>query len=157
MRFQSEPQKAFAIADLTPAYAQQSRKVQRGIALLNRRQVIVQDEVQTENPSEIWWFLHTPAQGQVSDDGTTATLTQGSARLWARILSPQGAKFSVMDAQPLPTSPNPEGQRKNEGVRKLTIHLSGATDVRLAVLLVPLREGEAAPSQLPDVSPLERW
>lgn len=157
VRFQSEPQKAFAVADLTPAYAQQTRKVQRGLALLNRRQVLVQDEIQTDKPSEIWWFLHTPAQGQISDDGTTATLTQGNARLWARILSPQGAKFSLMDAQPLPTSPNPEGQRKNEGVRKLAIHLSGATDARLAALLVPLREGEAAPSQLPEVSPLEKW
>ena len=42
-----------------------------------------------------------------------------------------------MDAQPLPTSPHPERQAKNERVRKLAIHLTGISNSRLAVLLVP--------------------
>jgi hypothetical protein len=62
-----------------------------------------------------------------------------------------------MEAEPLPASPHPERQAKNDGVRKLAVHLSGVTDGRLAVLLVPLREGQAAPSRVPEVSPLAEW
>lgn len=156
-RFQSKPERAFAVADLTPAYAQHARKVLRGLALLRPRQVLVQDEVQADSPAEVWWFMHTPAQVEVSEDGTAATLTQGNARLWVRLLSPTDAKFGVMDAQPLPTSPHPEKQAKNEGIRKLTLHLTGVTDLRLAVLLVPLKEGEVAPSHLPALLPLHEW
>jgi predicted glycosyltransferase len=36
----------------------------------------------------------------------------------------------------------------------VAIHLSDATEVRLAVLLVPLREGEAVTPRPPEVAPL---
>lgn len=157
VRFQSQPEKAFAIADLTPAYVEKTSRVQRGIALHDRRHVLVQDEIDAEGASDIWWFMNTPAEGEISSDGMAATLTQGKVRLAARILSPPGASFRLMDAQPLPTSPNPNGQRSNEGVRKLAVHLSGVTNVRLSVLLAPLREGEALPEPLPEVVPLAQW
>ena len=134
-----------------------SRRVLHRVALLNRSQVLVQDEVQADQPSEVWWFLHTPALIKVSDDGRTATLSQGSSRLLARILSPAKAAFMTMDAQPLPTSPHPEKQAKNEKVRKLAIHLKNVEELRLAVLLVPLREEEVAPARLPEVVRLADW
>jgi hypothetical protein len=157
LRFQSAPERAFAIADLTPAYAEHAHKVWRGLRLRERRQVLVQDEIEAEKPAEVWWFVHTPAAVQVSDDRRSATLVQGEARLWARILSPAAARFTVMGAEPLPTSPRPEGQAKNEGAGKLAIHLKDATDLRLAVLLVPLRDEEAVPARLPEVTPLAGW
>jgi hypothetical protein len=157
LRFESEPEQAFAIADLTPAYAEHVHKVWRGLRLYQRRHVLVQDEIEVEQPAEVWWFMHTPAAVQVSDDGQSATLVQGEARLSAHILSPSAARFMVMDAAPLPTSPQPEGQAKNEGVTKLAIHVTDATDLRLAVLLVPLREGGAVPAWFPEVTPLARW
>lgn len=155
-RFQSKSNFAFAVADLTPAYAKQTRKVERGIALLDRKQVLIQDEVQSAQ-ADLWWFLHTPAQVSLSDDGTTAMLSQGNVRLWARIVSPQQATFAVMEAQPLPGSPHPERQGSNQNVRKLAIHLAKVNEARLAVLVVPLRENEAAPTTLPKVSALAEW
>jgi hypothetical protein len=155
--FRSTPEKASAIADLTAAYARHARRVKRGVALLERRHLLVQDEVQAEEPADVWWFLHTPAEPQVSDDGAAATLKRGEQRLWLRILSPQGARFTVTAAQPLPSSPRPEGQAKNDGIRKLAIHRAGVTDLRLAVLLAPLRPGEAPPTRLPEVAPLAKW
>ena len=41
-RFDSRPERAAAVADLTPAYAPLARRVQRGVALLSRGQVLVQ-------------------------------------------------------------------------------------------------------------------
>src|SRR5205823_4100022 len=81
LRFKSQPERAFAIADLTPASARHARHIRRGIALLDRRQVLVHDEIQAERPADLWWFLHTTALVQVGHDGVTATLTQDGARL----------------------------------------------------------------------------
>jgi hypothetical protein len=145
LRFDSKPQKACAIADLTEACAKHARRVWRGLALFDRNQVLIQDEVEAEKAAEVWWFMHTKAKVHVIDEKTSAILSEGSGRLWAKILSPANATFDVMDARPLPTSPNPSEQAKNDGVRKLVIHLSGVKDARLAVLLAPLREGEQAP------------
>ena len=157
VRYAAQPDRAFAIADLTPAYAHRARKVTRGLAMLNRRQILVQDEVQSDLPTEVWWFLHTPAQVIVSDDGRSATLSQGDKRLAARILAPAAAKFAVMQARPLPTSPNPDGQNHNDGLRKLAVHLTAVTDLRLAVQLVPLEPGATPPEPAPNIPALQAW
>ena len=156
VRFESQPSRAFAVADLTAAYKGHTQSVTRGVALLDRKQVLVQDEIKAPKPADVWWFLHTHAKVELGADAS-ATLTQDGARLWAKILSPAGAKFTVMDASPLPTSPHPEKQGDNKGVRKLAIHLENASDATLAVLLVPLRAKEAPPGTLPEVAPLQKW
>ena len=112
-RFESGPERAFAIADLTPAYAKNARRVWRGIALLDRDKVLVQDEIQADKPVELCWFMHTPASVKIEDNGHTANLQLAGALLRAEILSPAEAKFQIMDAQPLATSPHPERQAKN--------------------------------------------
>ena len=121
-RFASKPERAFAVADLTGAYGKRAKKVQRGVALVDRRYVIVQDEIEAAK-ADVWWFMHTPAAVSLEGDGRKAMLTLGGKQLEARILAPASARFEVRPAEPLPTSPNPAGQKSNEGVRKLAIHL----------------------------------
>jgi hypothetical protein len=156
-RFESTPQKAFAIADLTPAYAGRATRVWRGMALLDRSQVLVQDEVQAKTPAELWWFMHTPTSVEIDSDGRSARLKQATAQLEARILSPAGARFQLMDAHPLPTSPHPTGQATNERVRKLAIHLTDISDTRLSVLLVPKPASQEAVIPPVTLSPLSDW
>jgi hypothetical protein len=62
-----------------------------------------------------------------------------------------------MDAQPLPTSPHPERQAKNEHIQKLAIHLTGISNTRLAVLLVPKLTKDEGTSQTPKLSALSEW
>jgi hypothetical protein len=157
IRFESKTKRSFAIADLTPAYRKNARQVWRGIALLDRNNVLVQDEIQADKPIELWWFMHTPASVSIEGDGHTATLQQVGAQLRAEILSPPGATFQIMDAQPLPASPHPERQAKNERVRKLAIHLTGISNTRLAVLLVPKPPKGEATGQTPKLSALSEW
>jgi hypothetical protein len=149
---QSRPDSAFALADLTPAIARHARKFERGIALVGRKQVLVQDEVRANQPVQAWWFMHTPAQIEVGGDGASAVLSQSGKTMTARILAPPGAKFEVMDARPLTTSPNPDGQNQNQGIRKLAVHLENVTDLRLAVLLTPTTVGDS-----PKVKPFVEW
>ena len=157
VRFQSRPDRAFAIADLTAAYASQAKHVSRGIALLSRQQVLIQDEIQTDKPADLWWFLHTATNVEARASGDSAMLTHGDVRLAAQVLWPKGATFAVMNAEPLPSSPNPGMQNKNQGIRKLAIHLNVVGESRLGVLLTPLREGETAPAPTPAQIPLVNW
>src|ERR1043166_2843375 len=133
-RFDSKPQRALAIADLTSAYSGHAREILRGIALLDRQQVLVEDEVKCDRAFDVWWFAHTPAQVEISPDGRSATLSHSGKKLIAKIHSPSAARFRVMDAAPLPESPHPPKQNENRGVRKLTIHLERVTEVRLVII-----------------------
>lgn len=157
IRFDSHPERAFAVADLTPAYARDASLVQRGILLLDRKRVLVQDEIEAKSPSDVWWFLHTPAEVKLGGDGTIATLTEGNTTLLARILSPAQAAFTIMAAEPLPRSPHPERQAKNGNLRKLAIHMKDVNHLRLAVLFIPVGDGEKPFERLPEIAPLERW
>jgi hypothetical protein len=156
-RFQSEPAKAFAIADLTPAYRE---RLERGIALANRNSIIVQDELLPRQRMELRWFMHTPAEINLSEDGLTAMLKQDSARLWCAIASPPQARFTVMDAKPLSSSPNPEGQDPNMGIRKLAIHMSDLPSLilfTLSVTMIPLTSSQEPPAETPALTRLANW
>ncbi|HTL56764.1 MAG TPA: heparinase II/III family protein [Candidatus Limnocylindrales bacterium] len=141
----------FAIADLSAAYARDATKVQRGIAMPGRKRVLIQDEFDTRSPAEVWWFVHTTAE--VKTDGRAAVLSLHGKNLTARILSPAGATFTVMDAKPLPACPNPSVQNTNAGVRKLAIRLENVTRERIAVVLEP----GLSPSNLLSIVPLAQW
>lgn len=138
VRFESKPDRAFAIGDLKAAVAPDARRVERGVALLDRQRVLMQDELVTDRPADVWWFMHTHAEVKLDKSGTTATLERQGKQLAARILAPANARFTVMKAEPLPTSPQPPEQANNDRVRKLAIHLAGVQDLRLAVLFSPL-------------------
>ncbi len=157
VRFHSGPDSSLAIADLTPAYARQVKRVWRGLALRNRRQVLIQDEIQAEKPAEVLWAMHTAAAVHLSQDNRTASLSQGGARLAVRIISPPQAVFKLLPAQPLPSSPHPEKQAENQGVSKLTIHLTEVTDLRLVVELTPLTEKPEPASLESKITPLAQW
>jgi hypothetical protein len=157
-RFHSSPQRSFAIADLTPAYAREALKVWRGLALLNRNQVLIQDEIETREPGEVWWFLHTPAAVHLAPDHRVAVLSQNCRQLQVRLLHPAQATFEVSKARPLPLSPHPLKQGANQGVQKLTINLHHAQDVRLVVWLTPLTDPAACPpKEIPAIIPLADW
>jgi hypothetical protein len=159
IRFRPAPERSLAVADLTPAYARQARRVWRGLALLKRQAVLIQDEIQAEKPGEVWWAVHTAAEVRLHQDKKTAYLSQGRKRLLARILSPQEAVFTSGPARPGPLSPHPPGQAENQGVSKLAIHMQQVKDLRLVVLLQPGSEEEGKPP--PDLNlkiiPLSKW
>lgn len=144
--FLSTPSRAFAVADLTKAYSKQASSARRGIALLDRRRVLVQDELTPAAPAEVTWKMLTRATLVV--DGATATLKQDDAVLIARVLEPSGARFEVQAASPAPP------QNPNRGVSALSVRVSAEMKpVRIVVLLEPGSHTTAAPK----VEPLDRW
>ena len=142
--FGSARERAFAVVNLTGAYPGAAKEILRGVALLDRARVLVQDEVTGLKPgTPLAWRLLTGAKIALSEDGHTATLTQSGRTLRVEILAPASARFSESPATPPTTT-----ERQNEGVSALSANLTpGTPDIRLAVLLTPV--GNHWPAQLP--------
>jgi len=155
--FCGEGDHPFAIADLTDSYKQNgARRVRRGIKLVDRSTLLVCDELQLEFPSDVWWFMHTQAAVTVADDGRTARLRQGGKQVEVSLLdAPEGAKFVLMPAERLASSPAPTpGELGAEGYHKLAVKVTGVMDFRLAVALTPEGGSVVTPAHL---SKLSSW
>ncbi len=142
--YESAPARAIAVADLTSAYPGAAKKILRGVALLDRARVLVQDDLTGVKPgTALTSRVLTGARVSLSSDARTATLTQNGRTLRAEILAPAGAKFSSALARP-PTA----AEKQNNGVTALTAEFSAdAPDVRLALLFTPV--GDHWPASLP--------
>ena len=128
--FRSRKDRAFAVADLSQAYGGAARQVRRGIGLLKRRDVLVQDELSLKAATDVVWQMHTRAK--ITLKGQAAVLRQGAKTLRASILTPEDAVFEVQSANP----PPPQGQQPD--VSKLVVRLKlPPGESRLAVLLSP--------------------
>jgi hypothetical protein len=158
--FESTPERAYAVADVTAGYREHARRVWRGVALLDRRDVLVQDEVDPRSSRRKrgdddrlrWqWQMHTRADVRVLGGGgvgTTARLTLDGRSLEARILSPTGAAFDVQRPNP------PAPQRSLDEYTKLLVRVPDARrPFRVAVLFTPAG-GETGTRRL---EPLDEW
>ena len=143
--FLSTPQRAFAVADLTDGYKPSVSLALRGVALLGRQHVLVQDELQAPRPVDVVWNFHTSAK--VDLQGSRAVLSQGKVQIQARILSPEGARFEVISANP------PPPQRQQPDVSNLVIRLpKRTTNIRVSVLI------DSVDSDFkPTLEPLTKW
>lgn len=134
----------FAIIDMSAAYRGAAISVKRGIQLVDRKDLLVQDEITGAN-GEIRWIMMTRAN--INANGNRAVLTQAGKTLTARILSPSDARFTVVTADP-----GKAGENKNVGYRRLAVHVGGRKDATIVVQLSP--GGSPRPTS---VSPLANW
>lgn len=143
--FSSQPDAAYAVADLTAGYMPAgATKVHRGIGLVrNRTALLIQDEISAKQPVEYLWQVHTRAGiSEIAPDGRQATLTLSGKTMSVRILSPPDATFVEESAAPPPINGG-EGpqQNPNKDFRKLVVRLPGkVTETRVAVLLTPSKD-----------------
>jgi len=134
--FRSEPTRATTSLDLTKAYADDVTKVVRTFALERGKRFTVTDEIVCKKPSTVWSFFHTEADVKLADDRRSATLTDKGKKLTVKLESPDAATFTVMPAEPLPSSPQIEKQADNSKRRKLAIRLEKVESTRIEVLFV---------------------
>ncbi len=166
-RFEHDGDTTQTEADLTPAYAGHGAKQVTRSYTLAADKLTLDDHVELNEPGDVWWFAHTEAKVDLADDGRRATLEQDGKRVTVQLASPAEARFELMPAEPLPTSPDPAGQNPNNGaklvnhapgipnlvvrgqtpqwgepnpdeaIRKLAIHLSGVASTRITVTFKP--------------------
>ncbi len=152
--FRSTPARAFAVADLTSAYPAAAKKILRGIALLDRSRVLVQDDVTglTAGTPLVSRCL-TTAKVVLSADARTATLTQDGRTLRIELLAPATARFTAS-----PAKPTTAAERQNEGTTVLATELTPATaDARIALLFTPVGDHWPAGQAAPELTALGEW
>jgi hypothetical protein len=151
---------SFVVMDLSRAYPC-TLSAQRGFALIDRRHVLIVDEIVPKaRLSRVDWQMHTAAHIELFDSMATLIYpaqSEGAAprRFYLRIIDPDGGTFSLSSATPA----EPPGQKPNTGVVKLVLHLEQVEQpVRLAVLLSP-DAGACATLELPLAfrRPLSDW
>lgn len=154
----SSGNEAFAVTDLTAAYEPSGAKsVIRGLKMIRDKEcVVIQDEISLSAPGEIYWFAHTKGQIAVADDGRSAVVTVGSEKMWVGILSDVG-KFTIMNAELLPTSLAVPNQTDNSSYRKLAVHLTNIKDTTISIACIPLKQGETQPSWTPSLKAISEW
>ncbi len=137
--FETGAGRSGAIADLSKANPGLAKSWKRGVWMLDRSRVLVQDEVEgLVEGTPLHWQMITGAEIAIAKDGRSAILTKNGKTLRAGILQPDGATFDVIDAKPATAEEN-----QNTGYRILRINLSGISgNVRIAV---SLRPGSDAP------------
>ena len=135
IKFFSTPDRTHAVMDMSKAYGGQAGKVLRGLAMLDRSRVLIQDEI-TAPTGEVRWGMLTRAN--IKLDGKKATLTQDGKTLLVEILSPANARFKIV------TPPTPrKGERahpENLSMLAAFVKPAGKKPVRLAILLTPVGE-----------------
>jgi len=143
--FRGDAADARAVADLSDAWPM-CQSVRRGMAMLGRRVVLVQDEVRADKPVEVLWGMVTRAKPKI--DGSRVVLERDGKRLYGEVLAPEGARFDTVSANP------PKPQRQQPDATKLVVRLPGKVrQVALAVAFSP----DAKALGRAQVQPLDRW
>lgn len=126
--FLTNPQ-PYAAADLTAAYAPAASHVERSVQIEDDgRAATIQDTVRTNGPASVVWQAHT--QAAITLDGQRATLSLNGKTLYAQILLPLNAVFTVQSAAQAPP------QNPNTGINKLVVDAgSNVTSTQIAVML----------------------
>jgi len=149
VKIETNDRRPRAIVDLTEAYSAFAKSVRRGVALMDRKAVLVQDEFELKEPCDIAWGLTTDARITLRKEWI-AELDLGGKTLVVRVQSPYHAPFSIESAEQ--ESP----QRSNKGVKRLVLRLPKAKGkVQIAVLFSPVWPNEWISSMA--VRPLAEW
>ena len=142
-----------AVGDLGAAYPALA-SAKRGVRLANDGSLRIQDELDSAGKeASVLWFMHTPAKIEIASGGRSATLSRDGKILRAELVSPLDGRFESMEAAPLPSSPNPAGQKANQGITKLTVRSTCKYNQTIVVDLIP--DGVDV-FRLP-ITPLSRW
>ncbi len=147
--FENYEDMGYAEADISDCYPE--KKVVRRMTLMrNAPSVIITDKIECLPEDTVYWFAHTKAEIELSDDKKSAVLTQNGKRIFAE--TDGDFEFNVSPALPFSTSPIPEPaadqdgtykyQSTNEGVRKLSIRFTEKNRYTLNVKFSPLSDAE---------------
>ena len=106
LAFSDDSYRPFAVVDLTEAYAPAVTRAHRGVALVDGRDVLVQDEVEAPGADVVWQML---TRAKVVQDAGGAVLHQAGKALALRIVEPAGARLLVgAAAAPPPQAAQPD-------------------------------------------------
>jgi hypothetical protein len=152
--FQSNPERAHTVADLSTAYDGQAKSVKRGLAVLDRNALWIQDEVVALQPGDQFrWSMLTSAK--ITIDGNRAELQKDDVILIAEIVEPAYAIFDTSSTKP---TYHPD-EDPNTGTHLLIVSMLLEID-KTNTFAIVLKPREKAPYHQNDkikITPLSKW
>ena len=121
------------VLHMTDAYRMNgASSVSRWFELYNNYSALrITDKVKCLIKSDIYWFMHTKADIEISDDGKTAILTIGDKAMTAT--SHKDGTFSVMKAEKL--SGRYEYDYDYADINKLTVHIENTRSAEIEITI----------------------
>lgn len=126
-----------AVLNMTDAYRMNgASEVTREFTLYNNYTCLsVSDKVKCIVPSDIYWFMHTKAQIEITENGKEAILTINGKKLKATLTG--DGTFSVMKPEKL--KGKYEYDADYDGISKLTVHLENVKSADITVKFEPVK------------------
>lgn len=124
--------------DMTDAYRMnKATKVTRDFELYDGYSSLkITDSIKCIGKSEVFWFMHTKADIEISDDGKTAILSIGDKEMKAT--SQGDGVFSVMKAEALKGAYEYDADYSD--INKLTVHLEDIKSAEICITLEPIEK-----------------
>ena len=138
-RFSDHPEFSYAVSDLSSAYENQLASVTRGVAMVNGKHVVIQDELTTrDTTTTVRWTMLTPADVAITGK-TTATLSKEGKRLFMKVTSP-----AKVDLKTWSTEPTTDYDAPNPGTTLVgfVVQLPPGKEAVFHVMLIPEGAGE---------------
>jgi hypothetical protein len=148
--FSDKPPFAYATSDLSTVYENQLASVKRGVAIVDKKFVVVQDELKTlDKQTTVRWTMLTSAQVAITGKNTM-TLEKEGKKLFLRVESPTAITMKTWS-----TEPTTSYDAANPGTMLIGFEavIPANTESMLKVLLLPEREAKAKIKS----APLARW
>ncbi|MEZ0295210.1 MAG: heparinase II/III family protein [Candidatus Methylacidiphilales bacterium] len=150
VRFSANGPQPHTVVDLTPSYPKQVASVQRGLAMLDGKAFLIQDEWKTlpaggEDSAPVtvdWQMLTLAEKATVSDDKRSVVLTKKGKTLTLCVLSPEKLEIQVQDAE----KPRQPYDAQNPGAKMVILRTvtDPGMEGHFTVLAVPGSSGPAA-------------
>jgi hypothetical protein len=142
--FSDDSYRAYAVVDLTAAYAPALTRARRGVALVDGRDVLVQDEVDGAAGADVVWQMLTRAS--VTLAGRHAVLRQKGRSMTVRVLEPADALLRTGPA----AAPAPEAQQPEVTVLRILLP-ARRPSTRIVVWI------SSGGRPAPETVPLDAW
>ena len=131
IKFSDDPEAPFTVMDISAVYRNSVTRAIRGVRMVDDETVLIQDELGGLGTGQsARWGMVTEAEVELHGD--CAELRQAGQVLHARIISPVGARFEIVQTDPPPQSYD----AANSGTRMLAVVVQGDGEpLNLSVVL----------------------
>jgi hypothetical protein len=152
IQFSADADFPHSIVDLAPVYREQVETAKRGVALIEGRNVLIQDELTGLRPGGVVrWGMVTPGSPGIVGK-RSLKLTQGAARMTMSILAPENVTWKIVDIE----TPRNRWDSPNRGVRMIAFEVTAPVSGEVAIAVVA-QPGDAPRKTVAAVNALEKW
>jgi hypothetical protein len=150
-RYSDKKEFSFAISDLSSVYENQLARVSRGVALVEGKYALIQDELTSrDTATTVRWTMLTPAEVTITGKNT-ATLTKDGKQLTLRVTSPSKVALKTWSTDP---STNYDAPNPGTTLLGFEMQIPGGKEQILQVVLIP-ESTKKYPKK--KVTTLEQW